>query len=99
MAMGINEDIVRPLVLESVNSNPDVTLIQIIHHATSSLSGLNDSTKKKTKKSTPKYVSKKAWGRLDDHDLRKLHASKSGTMYEQLCDEGFIFPVQNLMAS
>lgn len=99
MAMGINEDIVRPLVLESVNNNPEVTLIQIIHHATSSLSGLNEAPTKKIQKSTPKYVSKKAWGRLDDHDLRKLHASKSGTMYEQLCDEGFIFPVQNLMAS
>lgn len=99
MAMGINEDIVRPLVLESVNNNPEVTLIQIIHHATSSLSGLNHPPANKAKKVPPKYVSKKAWGSLDDHDLRKLYASKSGTMYEQLCDEGFIFPVQNLMVS
>jgi hypothetical protein len=107
VSMGLAEDIVKPLVQDCIASNPDVSLIDIIHQATSSFACISSiegqtPTKEKSanKKKNSKVIKTKQtdWGQLPVKDLRKTHFSKTGGMYEALLDEGHIFPVNSLLA-
>jgi hypothetical protein len=97
--MGISDDIANPLLNEIIISNPDITLIQVIQLATSTLSGLSDTPELKKKEKQNTIVKRDAWGRLDSGDLRKLYADKTGSMYEELEGQGFIYPQEVLLAS
>jgi hypothetical protein len=99
LAMNIQEDIACPLVTDCLANNPEVTLIQIIQQVTLSLSAVEEKPVSKTKKQKKPLLSKGAWGRLPNNDLRKIYTDKSGTMYEQLDEESYIFPVKSLLAS
>lgn len=102
VSMGVAEDIVRPLVQDCIASNPEVSLIDIIHQATSSFATTNvDNTNKRPKKkikNTLTKVKKSDWGQLSQSDLRKVYASKLGTMYNELSENGHIYPVERLLA-
>ncbi|PCI51635.1 MAG: transposase [Gammaproteobacteria bacterium] len=102
VSMGVTEDIVRPLVQDCIASNPEVSLIDIIHQATSSFATTNvANTKKGTKKkikSTINKVKEGDWGQLSQSDLRKVYVSKSDTMYKALSENGHIYPIERLLA-
>lgn len=99
IAMGISADIAEPLVKEVIQSNPELTLIQIIHHATSSLGGVLERPAAKQKKNKEATVRRDAWGRLSDGDLRKIYSDKTGGMYEMLAERGLIYPIDDLLLS
>lgn len=99
IGMGLSEDIVTPLLNDIIVSNPDITLLQIIQLATSTLSGLSDSSvAQKNDKPKNVLIRKDSWGRLDSGDLRKLYFDKTGSMYEELDDRSLIYPMDELLA-
>jgi hypothetical protein len=102
VSMGVAEDIVRPLVQDCIASNPEVSLIDIIHQATSSFATTNvTNTNKRPKKKIKNAISKvkeSDWGQLSQSDLRKVYASKLGTMYNELSENGHIYPIERLLA-
>ena len=98
-AMGVSADIAEPLLKEVIQSNPEVTLIQIIHQATSSLGGVLEKPSAKQKKNKVVTVKKDAWGRLNDGDLRKIYTDKTGSMYEVLAERGLIYPIDELLSA
>jgi hypothetical protein len=97
-AMGINEDIVLPLITDSIQNNPKLTLIQLVHAVTTVMTVTKD--EQKPKKGRPKVALVKSsnWGQLNESDLRKLYFAKTGTMYESLLESGHIYPVEILLA-
>ncbi|WP_370980058.1 ATP-binding protein [Agaribacterium sp. ZY112] len=97
VAMGIAEDIAKPLVSDALTKDPKLTLIQIIQIATTALTQSEEtpSTKSNAK---PVYTNRKNWSQLADDDLRKMHASKSGSMYEEIQGKGISYPVNELLA-
>lgn len=97
--MGIAADIAEPLVTDTLTANPDLTLLQIIQQITTSLSGLEKKCTKATKNETKKtYAKPDTWAQLNRKDMRKLFADKPGTMYEEVAEQGLIYPVDELMA-
>ena len=102
ISMGVTEDIVRPLVQDCIASNPEVSLIDIIHQATSSFAATSTANikkgPKKKSKSTLNKVKEMDWGQLSQSDLRKVYSSKSGTMYEALKENGHIYPIKQFLA-
>ena len=96
--MNISADIAEPLVTDALESNPDLSLIQIIQQATTALSGVDEKPSKKLKKETTHTVKSETWSQLDGPDLRKVYADKTGTMYEAFAGQGLIYPVQELLA-
>ena len=97
--MGASPDIAQPLVVDLINANPEITLIQIINSATTSLSATSSPPEKTTETSKPVYVKRDTWGQLPSQDLRKMFSDKTGTMYEALCEGNVIYPVEKLLAS
>ena len=101
LSMGVAEDIVRPLVQDCIASNPEVSLIDIIHQATSSFATTSTvNTKKgpkKKSKSTLNKVKEMDWGQLSQSDLRKVYSSKSESMYEALKENGHIYPIKQFL--
>lgn len=97
-AMGINEDIASPLITDSIQNNPKLTLIQLVHAVTTAMTTTKDEQKPKKDRPKVALVKSSNWGQLNENDLRKLHFAKSGTMYESLLESGYIYPVKNLLA-
>ena len=97
--MGVSPDVARPLVLDVIKSNLDISVIQIIHQATSSLSGRMPEVSAKPKKEVSTNVKADVWGQLTNKDLRKIYADKTGTMYEIIDEHGLIYPLADLMAA
>ena len=101
LSMGVAEDIVRPLVQDCIASNPEVSLIDIIHQATSSFATISTANikkgPKKKSKSILNKVKKMDWGQLSQSDLRKVYSSKSDTMYEALKENGHIYPIKQFL--
>jgi hypothetical protein len=104
--MGIAQDIANPLVKDCMVANPDVSLIDIIHQATSSFATINNPVEmtpikpaglKKQIKAKVIKVKPSDWGQLQNKDLRKLYASKTDTMYEALYGDAHIYPVNRLL--
>lgn len=98
LAMGISQDIAKPLVNDCLRNNPEVTLIQIIHEVTCSFSDNFKSPSNKSKKQNT-LVKRSAWGQLESSDLRKLHADRKSSMYEALHGNDYIYPVALHLAS
>ena len=99
VAMGISEDIAKPLVTDALTRKPDLTLIQIIQMATTVLTQTGEEKTRKTKSdSKPVYTKRESWGQLPEKDLRKIYADKPGSMYEVMKDKGLIYPVHKLLA-
>jgi hypothetical protein len=98
IGMGISSDIAQPLVMDVIKSNPEITLIQIIHQATCSLSGIQPDLAK-PKKEVVTYVKANVWGQLTYNDMRKIYADKTGTMYEVMDERGLVYPLEKLLAS
>lgn len=99
VAMGISEDIAKPLVTDALARKPDLTLIQIIQMATTVLTQTGEEKTRKTKSnSKPVYTKRESWGQLPEKDLRKIYADKSGSMYEVMKEKGLIYPVHKLLA-
>lgn len=96
LAMGLEEDIVTPLITDTITHNPKLSLIQIIQQVTTVLSGIDE--KPAPKKGEPK-TSQANWSQLSDNDFRKFHADKTTTMYETLVEQGHIYPLKELLAS
>lgn len=96
-AMGVSPDIATPLIKEIIESHPEITLIQIINQATSSLSGATERKSVALKKQKNIYVNKSSWGQLNSTDLRKIFSEKTGSMYEALEDQGLIYPIKELL--
>jgi hypothetical protein len=99
VSMGISEDIAQPLVLDALNTKPDISLIQIIQMATTALTQSRATDEPELKRSTKQvYTSRDSWGKLPERDLRKIHFDKSGSMYEAIHEQGISYPIRNLMA-
>jgi hypothetical protein len=99
VSMGISEDIAQPLVLDALNTKPDISLIQIIQMATTALTQSRATDEPELKTSTKQvYTSRDSWGKLPERDLRKIHFDKSGSMYEAIHEQGISYPIRNLMA-
>ena len=98
VAMDISADIAGPLVTDALETNPDLSLLQIIQQATTALSEVDKTPSKKPKKETTPTVKIETWPQLNSHDLRKIYADKTGTMYEALAEQGLIYPVEKLLA-
>jgi hypothetical protein len=99
VAMGISEDIAKPLVTDALARKPDLTLIQIIQMATTALTQTGEEKTRKPKvDSKPVYTKRESWGQLPKKDLRKMYADKSGSMYEVMKEKGLIYPVHKLLA-
>lgn len=96
--MGINQDIALPLIAESIQNNPNLTLIQVVHAATSLMTITEHEQKPKNNQPKMALVKSSNWGQLNEDDLRKVHFVKTATMYESLVESGFIYPVENLLA-
>lgn len=99
IAMGVSADIAEPLLKEIIHANPEITLIQIIHQATSTLSGISEKGSSKQKKEKNIYAKKDTWGQLNDGDLRKIYSSKTGPMYEALWERKLIYPIDELLSA
>ena len=97
-AMGINQDIALPLIAESIQNNPNLTLIQVVHAVTSLMTITGHEQKPKNNRPKMVLVKSSNWGQLNEDDLRKVHFVKTATMYESLVESGFIYPVENLLA-
>ena len=98
VAMDVSADIAEPLVTDALETNPDLSLIHIIQKVTTALSGVDKKPSKKPKKESTPTVKPETWPQLNSHDLRKIYADKTGTMYEALADQGLIYPVEKLLA-
>ncbi len=64
VSMGVAEDIAKPLVIDSLNKNPELTLIQIIQQITTALSETDTAQKEKPNTNKSILTSRKAWGQL-----------------------------------
>ena len=95
---GVSNDIAKELVTDALETNPDLSLIQIIQQVTTALSGEDNKPSKKPKKEITQTVKPETWPQLESHDLRKVYADKTGTMYEALSGQGIIYPVEELLA-
>ena len=98
IALGVSADIAEPLVTDVLETNPGLSLIQIIQQVTTALSGADKKPSKKPKKEITHAVKPETWSQLKSHDLRKVYADKTGTMYEALAEQGVIYPVETLLA-
>jgi hypothetical protein len=99
VSMGISRDIARPLVTDALIRDPNLTLIHIIQLATTALTETkDDNDRKKQPGAKPIYTSRKTWSQLDQADLRKTHADKSGSMYQAINERGLNYPIQELLA-
>ena len=96
--MDVSADIAEPLITDALETNPDLSLIQIIQQVTTALSGVDKKPSKKPKNETTPIVKPEIWPQLKIHDIRKLYADKTGTMYEALAEQGLIYPVEKLLA-
>lgn len=100
VSMGISKDIAQPLVVDALVKNPDLKLIQIVQLATTALTDAGKEREPSKKgKCKPMYTSRDSWGQLAGSDLRKMHADKSGSMYEVIQERGISYPIQGLLAS
>ena len=100
VSMGISKDIAQALVVDTLIKNPDIKLIQIVQLATMALTDAGKEREPSKKgKSKPMYTSRGSWGQLAGNDLRKMHAEKSGSMYEVIQERGINYPIQELLAS
>lgn len=88
-AVGVNADIAKPLALEAITGNENLTLIQIVHLITGSLTKSNSIAEKKAKESKRSEVAD--WEQLKKPDLRKVFVDKNTSMYGALHEEGVIF--------
>ncbi len=99
VSMGIAEDIALPLVADALAKDPDLKLIQIIQLATTALTDTEEKPEGRDKPdSKPVYTSRNSWAQLSSNDLRKMHADKSGSMYEVIQEKGIAYPIQELLA-
>lgn len=98
LATGVEPDIAKPMVEDLLNTDPDLTLIEIIQKITTTLSGLDIKQRKNPRQSRKKKDRAADWGQLDEKDLRKTYADKSGTMYEALVERKLIYPIDQLLA-
>lgn len=98
VAMGVAEDIVKPLVTDALLHNPDLKLIEIIQVASTALtSASQDKVTSKKSDSNQVYTSRGSWKSLLESDLRKMYADKSGSMYEMMKERGLVYPVNKLL--
>ena len=95
---GVSHDIAEKLVTEELEANPDLSLLQLIQQITTALTGEDNKPSKKPKKEITQTVKPETWPQLNSHDLRKVYADKTGTMYEALSGQGLIYPVEKLLA-
>ena len=98
VAMSVSADIAEPLITDALETNPDLSLIQIIQQVTTALSGVDKKPSNKPNKETTPTVKPETWPQLKSHDLRKVYADKTGTMYEALAEQRLIYPVEELLA-
>ena len=99
VSMGISEDLAKPLVTDVLSRKPDLTLIQIIQMATTTLTQGGEENSRKTKAASKlAYANRDSWDQLPDKDLRKVYSEKSGSMYEVMKEKGLIYPVHKLLA-
>jgi len=99
VSMGIAEDIAQPLIVDALARNPDLQLIQLIQHVTTSLTLVEDKPKaKKVANPKPVYTSQDSWAQLPINDLRKIHTDKSDSMYAAIQEYQIAYPVQELLA-
>ncbi|ABC33677.1 Tn7-like transposition protein C [Hahella chejuensis KCTC 2396] len=99
VSMGIAEDIAQPLVADALAKDPNLKLIQIIQLATTALTDTEEKPEARDKPdSKPVYTSRSSWAQLSSNDLRKMHADKSGSMYEVIQEKGIGYPIQELLA-
>ncbi|MCW8930092.1 MAG: ATP-binding protein [Gammaproteobacteria bacterium] len=93
--MGIANDIATPLVTETLNSNPEFSIMQMIHRIT----GMMAQDKKENKETSTKNKSKQfaQWQELPEKDLRKIYSDKGDkSMYSNMQQHGSIFEVEQL---
>lgn len=98
LAMGVKQDIARPMIDDLLAVNPGLTLIEIIQKITTSLSGLDTKPQKRTKTKAKSRNKTANWGKLPEADLRKTYADKSGSMYEEIEGRNLIYPMETLLA-
>ena len=107
LSLGISQDIAMPLVRDCIASNEEIELIDIIQQVTTAFATVkSEQSNKKTIKNNvlhepkAKLIRTKAaeWGQLKNSDLRKIHSSKQETMYNALLEEGYIYPISELLA-
>lgn len=107
LSLGISQDIATPLVRDCIASNEEVELIDIIQQVTTAFATVKSeqSNKKAIKNNTlhepkAKLIRTKSddWGQLKNSDLRKVYSSKSETMYDALLEQGYIYPISELLA-
>ena len=95
--LGINEDIALPLITDAIQSNPNLTVLQLVHAVTTQMTVTQGEKQPEKRRSKVPLVKSSNWGQLDENDLRKQHFEKTGTMYESLAESGFIYPVETLL--
>jgi len=99
VAMGVSEDIARPLVIDALNRKPDLQLLQLMQLVTTSLTqNHNQPLKTEKKKEKPVYTRASDWGQLSERDLRKIYSEKTGSQYEVLLEWQLIYPINELLA-
>jgi hypothetical protein len=99
VSMGISRDIALPLVTDALIRDPNLTLIYIIQLVTTALTETKEYADLKKQTTSKKiYTSRKAWSQLVETDLRKMHADKSGSMYECIHERGLNYPIQEILA-
>lgn len=100
VSMGVAEDIAQPLVMDAVQKQPNLQLIQIVQLATTVLAQpIEEKMSRKNSINSPRHTDRKSWSQLPDNHLRKMHADKSGSMYEVLKEKNNIYPVASLLVS
>jgi len=93
--MGVSPDISLPLVDDILSKCPSLSIIQLVHKATSHVT-TQQLSKDKTPVPNRRNREKIQWDSLQSNDLRKLFTDNNQPLYQALKNQELIFDIRNL---